>query len=140
MRDNKFRAWDKEKKIMLYPEDNAGFEFGILYDGTLVVYRIGSRRRLLPLEYTGLKDKRNREIYEGDIVKGYDHKTNPNGHFVDDVIGIIKYQGLAFSVQGKQIKKKEDWFYTITSDFKQDRAIEVIGNIYENSLLLKETK
>lgn len=60
MREIKFRAWDKEKKIMfnwsfteqgLYPQDFFNNDN----------YQV--------MQYTGVNDKNGKEIYEGDIVE-----------------------------------------------------------------------
>jgi len=59
MREIKFRAWDKDlhkmyNKWTVIPDDD---------------------RSHILMQYTGLKDKNGKEIYEGDIVK---HKNGKN--------------------------------------------------------------
>ena len=154
MRDIKFRAWDKRTKKMRavnsisFNNENESFNFNPdhlpkvvnvwgkdIIEGTHQILRREIDETVL-MQYTGLKDKNGKEIYEGDIIVGYNHKVG--GNFVDDVMGVMKYEGLAFAVQGKQIHRNEKWFYTMTSPIAQDYAIEVIGNIYENPELLKD--
>jgi len=73
-------------------------------------------------EYTGLKDKNDKEIYEGDVCKSTytDHKPS---------IGVVQYFD-------------EDWGYSIKDDIPGDEiryweTVEIIGNIYENPELIK---
>jgi len=81
------------------------------------------------LQYTGLKDRNSKEIYENDIVLG---------HGLREVcLGRVIFQGMAFAISGKS-KSGHEWFYTVTSNYQDDSCLEVIGNIYENHKRLEE--
>ena len=114
MREIKFRAWDKEDKKMI-----CGIEKGINM-GEEVCFGefLDNSKWYVIMQYTGLKDKNNKEIYEGDIVK--DLFKN---------IGKVFYYITGFMVEyPKGIEG-------LTSHE------EIIGNVYENSELLpKEEK
>jgi uncharacterized phage protein (TIGR01671 family) len=73
-------------------------------------------------QYTGLKDKNGREIYEGDIVTGLFDHTDIIGHIIygSDATFFIYRKGL----YGIGLNNAEDW-------------LEVIGNIHENPELLE---
>lgn len=75
------------------------------------------------LQYTGLKDKNNKEIYEGDIV--HSKWVDIECQCGEEYTGIITYEKGAF------------WLQT-TLDGYDTNWLEVIGNIHENPELLEE--
>ena len=78
-------------------------------------------------EYTGLKDKNNIEIHEGDIVQ------------VEGLgVGIIEYIESYFRIFKPYIFSVNLCNYTSTIELEPKNKVEVIGNIYENKDLLSE--
>jgi uncharacterized phage protein (TIGR01671 family) len=98
------------------------------------------------MEWTGLKDKNGKEIYEGDIVIIEDSYTNV---ITDDGKGPIEdanhlapviFKGCSFGVDiqesGDCFDARFQSFTAITDENGQDE-FEVIGNIYQNPELLE---
>ena len=88
----------------------------------------------IPMQFTGLKDSKNREIYEGDILRITDTLTpvpNTYLHVVSDKLG--------WCTDGEGEYRGASKDYAV---FGWDLALpyeghhEVIGNIYENPELL----
>lgn len=133
MREIKFRAWDKEMEMIIYPkkyyapqykdghiaeyynpEEN---EFHIVYD---------EDDKFVLMQFTGLLDKNGKEIYEGDIVMAntpYCTK-DPKEIVWDDKRAGFFMKADFVAYDPKNLHK--------LSGFK----MEVIGNIYENPELL----
>jgi uncharacterized phage protein (TIGR01671 family) len=131
MRDIKFRAWHKYQKTMLYDlyldfQGNIGIWN---YEETEIKF-IDRSDCLVLMQYTGVKDKNEVEIYEGDMVKVVFEKK--------ELIGKVEYDShnTAFFVRGKAINCILGWH---ASGYISN-CIEVIGNIYENPELLEKKK
>ncbi len=125
MRKIKFRGWDKQDKRMIVHEQ----DFIPLKVTNLGVLRLNpcikdnnwefvEVDRFELMQYTGLKDCNDVEVYEGDIVE----------NFLTDRFEIKYIEDKArFSIGEDNINK------TIVKTEK----IKVIGNIYENPELLE---
>ena len=120
MREIKFRAWDKATKKMWYSSTNGGYGSLIPFFET-VEAAIEDDSAIL-MQYTGLKDKNGKEIYEGDIVKIKDLCDND----VDAFVGYVSYDNASFYINQQGVSHYR-WI---------DYVVEIIGNIYENPELL----
>jgi uncharacterized phage protein (TIGR01671 family) len=137
MRESKFRGFNKKNGVWLYGFylQNRGAHFvcpdefadGKSWDD----YEIDPESRG---EWTGLKDKKCSEIYEGDIVM-HPYVDPIFGDFVEGkdgegVISEVVYNGASFAV------KHYDRCYYL-EEFTRHNHIEVVGKVYENPELLK---
>ncbi|MMZ58247.1 YopX protein [compost metagenome] len=121
----KFRAWDVFAKEMDYEvtidPDGKVAAFNPL-DGQYV--RGFSEDEKVLMQYTGLKDRNGKEIYEGDILRD------------DRGIGEVEWvqEHCAYMI----FTKEPSFYYHMESDGVLKNT-EIIGNIYENTSLLEDT-
>lgn len=91
-------------------------------------------------QYTGLKDKNNKEIYEGDIVNAHyffeNHDPINLGAFEDEseITGKIVFDLDGFRVIDKDDEERELPLSMIQEPVEE---LEVLGNIYDNPELLE---
>ena len=129
MREIKFRAWDKLDGKMYHTVETIDFKDGVDMrdDKGKGCFRMFENVDLM--QYTGLKDKNGKEIYEGDIVeydgtdKGWATTLN-NG----------RYKVRIDAVKGIELVGYYEPSYVHLDGFFGN--FEVIGNIYEQPNLL----
>lgn len=123
MREIKFRAWNKKEKCMyLDPhisDGSVGDYCTLLNKGIKYTFS----KKFILMQYIGLKDKNNVEIYEGDIVQfqGLD----------DYGQGIVEWEDDSF--YAKYLHNPDIGGYDLMY-----HIWKVIGNIYQNPELIKE--
>ncbi len=120
MREIKFRAWGSIEYSDWKPEMQYSFDI-VASDGE-IFYGGDAQPDWILMQYTGLKDKNGKEIYEGDIVVD-DYYPKPY---------VVEWDGELDLIDGTF--KPEEWIV----GFKLPGLFpKVIGNIYENHELLE---
>lgn len=88
-------------------------------------------------QFTGLKDKSGKEIYEKDIVRAHYFWFDGNHDADGECVGVIEMcdftWGISFTEKGEMFFMP----FTSTSHFEEP-CIESLGNIYENPDLTKQ--
>ena len=140
MREIKFRVWAKQNpgEMTFFPEMKFDFETGKLatlrhteWEGdsepenwTPAVDGYADSEEFELMQYTGLKDKNGKEIYEGDIVRAKDYRTG--AYLIGNqpqAITIIEWSGNGYYLTGQ-------------GRSFNDGDCEIIGNIHETPELL----
>ena len=124
MREIKVRAWYKPYKQMCQVEslrfDGNGVYTAVLIEESFYDRRLVEADEIVIEQYTGLKDKNDTEIYDGDIL-------------IDDTGEPVEYWVVKFSdggFIGECVGVAEPLF--------ELTQLEVVGNIHENPELLEE--
>lgn len=124
----KFRAWDNVKNKMYFvgEEDDLVFSFdstGITATAiTEPEYEFKTLHHLKYMQYVGLKDKNNNEIYEGDIVN------------VNQYGGTPKYETVTFYTHAGF---GGVYPFTDSGHHWSAKNCDIVGNIYQNAELIK---
>jgi uncharacterized phage protein (TIGR01671 family) len=125
-RQLKFRAWDKLEKRFFYPDKGYQGHYVLTLNGQFQNLQNGSGGdEYVVQQFTGLKDSKGNEIYEGDIISYLQHLFN---------VSPDKYP-----VKTKEVKwKNMKGCWNVYESQAGEDNLEVIGNIFENSDLLKQ--
>ena len=119
MREIKVRAWYKPYKQMCQVEslrfDGNGVYTAVLIEESFYDRRLVEADEIVIEQFTGLKDKNDTEIYEGDIL-------------IDDTGEPVEYWIVKFSEGGfiGECAGVAEPLFELTN-------LEIVGNIHENS-------
>jgi uncharacterized phage protein (TIGR01671 family) len=131
-REIKFRAWDKTYKQMNYKVQVGNTDYAdqnytcnsIWVDSSdfkVIGWMNADDKCIDLMQFTGLKDKNGKEIYEGDIVT----------HLHSAHTCVVVFQKETAMFLAEEIGDEK-------LGFGIEDVIEVIGNIYENADLLSD--
>jgi len=130
MREIKFRAWDKKNKVMQYSDIIWGdYNFPALSELNYGdnIYNLSNL-----MQYTGLQDKNNKEIFEFDVIPIVIENL---GESIKTVNGVVKIEQGQWNIEYLHPFQNEIYLANLYSLLERAEK-EVIGNIYENPELL----
>ena len=144
MKETKFRVWDSKEKKMFY------FDYYDLIDAIgndqcdRRLYRLSEthqhdRSDDIVMQFTGMQDKNNVDIFHKDICKIHTEEYYSNESISledgESLIGKICFHDGCF-----WLSSKDNTQIALPEIIYNEIKIEVLGSIYENSELLKEHK
>lgn len=112
-RELKFRVWDKQFKRMKLT--GIGFNHGVLSGDDVEI-----------MQFTGLKDKNGKEIYEGDIIKWLGFEAREGRQIRPERIKVV----------ANEVSSYIESCFRLRNILSTNSTVEVIGNIYENPELI----
>lgn len=135
-REIKFRAWDVNE-CMTYFDLNPD----VMIKGVPKPFKeiLKQEEGFTLMQYTGLKDKNGKEIYEGDIIR-YSYELDNSSDFEAEIVwynGIIKtgwehdetlFAGFVIKGDNGEQYKEDRYYYHEIPNFAK---LEIIGNVYE---------
>ena len=156
----KFRVWNKTDKEMYFssPLEFRNLGYMDLEDGGDGLYGLmghalttskgidKNKKEFIIQQFTGLKDSKGNEIYEGDVVKFYPWNSPEkyatlmqylcnNLKQIKYGLDVGQYSSIGFVAVNLQPADLEDGHQLNIMD---SRNMEVVGNIFESSELLKD--
>lgn len=146
MREIKFRCWDKKYNKMMFEGFHLFGEIMAFHqieqylfetkavDGVPTIERWND---IEVMQFTGLKDKNGKEIYESDIIRTLHFRTESE---VSYLFHKVVYDNERATFNAINLMNKDEFLTTNGNCFLyvalKDSTCEVVGNIYSNPELL----
>ncbi|MBS9782028.1 MAG: DNA-packaging protein [Gammaproteobacteria bacterium] len=132
MREIKFRAAYQREIYPVYAlrYDEDGLKVLL---GNYIASKTVDNKNLELMQYTGLKDKNGKKIYEGDILSIIVIRGENLYEYTTDVI----YEDAEFTIKGENTEQYDTFLSAYAGDGINLAEAEIIGNIYENPELLE---
>lgn len=135
-RERKYRAWHPELKEMVYSHDEIVWDKREFF---LMCFPVGfshypQDNKWIIMDWTGLKDKNGKDIYEGDILHCHEYDSSDTGH---RIVQTFKNAVVGFS--------DGNYYYYPKGNMRMPHQLlmyayqpEIIGNIHEHAHLIPQ--
>lgn len=132
VREIKYRAWNDNKKKMYYPVKEIEMANCTYYHGFWDGGSLWESEQISFLEYVGLHDKNDKEIYEADIIQ-INVYNSFTGELEESEKEVVVHQGCCFGVLWGISRD----FINLQGAFGGFVSFEVLGNVYDDMDLLE---
>jgi uncharacterized phage protein (TIGR01671 family) len=129
----KFRVWDNQNNDWLINQRIEDYPVELLYSDHkfYIAHSLSNLDNYVIQQFTGLLDKNGIDIYEGDVVT---YTSNNGIDYKAPIVFSPTSSAFVLDTSGRHLFDDKYGDYL---DLHKDREYEIVGNIFENSELLK---